>query len=73
MLPEEGRPDLALKGAHKLLAPQPQRTRIVAANIFDVLDNERALGLGGDVVEQLGDGRQVAAGEYVMGDEASEY
>jgi hypothetical protein len=42
----------------------------MTANVLDLLHDERALGLGRDVVEQLGDRREIPAGEDVMVDEA---
>ncbi len=69
VLLEQGRADLLVKLGKELLLPEAQGAGVMAADVFDMLDNEGPLGLDGDVVQQLGDRRQISAGEDVLVDE----
>lgn len=62
--------NLFIKIVQKRLSPKPQRFHVMATDIFHILHNQRPVRLRTYVVQQLRDGRQIAAGEDVLIDEA---
>jgi len=70
MLDLECRGDLLLKVRKELLLPEAQSLGIVTADVLNLLHDEGARRLIGDVVDELRCGRKVSAGEYVVVDEA---
>ncbi|KAL2258911.1 hypothetical protein VTK26DRAFT_7591 [Humicola hyalothermophila] len=71
MLSHQGRSDFLVKVGCKVLLPEPQGPGVMAADVLDLFHNQRTPGCGRDVVEQLSDGREVAAGKDVTVDEAT--
>lgn len=68
MLLLEGRSDLALEFDQKLFLPESERLGVVPANILDLLHDQSALGLSGNMVKQLCDGRKIATREDIVVD-----
>lgn len=71
MILHQSRRDPAVELAYKGLPPQPQRLDIMWADVLDLFDNERSVGLGRDVVDQLRDRWEVSSREYVVVNEAT--
>lgn len=55
----------------KLIPPESEGSSIMATNIFDILNNQSAIGLVTNVIQKLGNGRQIASWEDVMVDKAN--
>ena len=69
MFLHQSRADLGIKIHEEPLLPDTQGPGVMAADVLDVFHDERAVGLGGDVIQQLGDGREIPTWEYVVVDE----
>ena len=72
MILHQSRHDDAVKLAHEGLPPQPQGLDIVRADVLNLFNNERSVGLIRDVVDQLRDGWEISSGEDVVVDEATD-
>lgn len=68
MLSEQRRSDGILKFTQEAFSPKSECLGIMTANIFYLFNDERSLRLTTDVIQDLSDGWEVAAGEDVLVD-----
>lgn len=68
MFSEQCRSNGFLKSTQEDFSPKSERFGIMAANIIYLFNDERSLRLTADVVQDLGNGWEVAAGENVLVD-----